>query len=348
LPAIVSVATLLTFGVLERRKHPALSFAILFYFVGHLIESTFLPLELYFEHRNYLPALPMFWPLAIWLTGLGPLPALRKTLSLLVPIGLAALTHERANLWGNPFEQAILFAEAAPNSPRAQVNAASYELHSGQPLAAIARLRWAIDRFPNEPQLTLNLIDAECATSGITQKTQLAVEESLRNNKSQVQLIHYWLLAAINTVTKGKCKGMDFSTLTRFIDAYRENPFLSRAPERQRDLYHLNGRLALAEGDAITALDNFNKAIATYPSPDETLLQAALLGSSGWPQLGLRHIEYYKTLDQPQRAASGMRAVHLWLLDKYQYWPSEFKCLEGELRSSVDKVSDSRTNAQVR
>jgi len=39
-----------------REKHPLLLFTLLFYLVGHAMESTVLPLEMVFEHRNYLPS----------------------------------------------------------------------------------------------------------------------------------------------------------------------------------------------------------------------------------------------------------------------------------------------------
>ena len=55
LPCLVAIAGLLAAAVLLRRKFPLLSFGILWFFAGHLMESTVLPLELAFEHRNYLP-----------------------------------------------------------------------------------------------------------------------------------------------------------------------------------------------------------------------------------------------------------------------------------------------------
>ena len=64
-----------------RRKYPLLALPVLFFFAGHLLESTVIGLELYFEHRNYLPAAFLFMPLAagiVWLSkrfsvGLGEL-----------------------------------------------------------------------------------------------------------------------------------------------------------------------------------------------------------------------------------------------------------------------------------
>ena len=40
-----------------RHRRPLAAFGIALFFAGHLMESTILPLELAFEHRNYLPSL---------------------------------------------------------------------------------------------------------------------------------------------------------------------------------------------------------------------------------------------------------------------------------------------------
>ena len=67
LPAIVGVLALVGFGFLQMRKRPMLSFGILFFFLNHLVESSIIGLELIFEHRNYLPSLFLFVPIAIGL-----------------------------------------------------------------------------------------------------------------------------------------------------------------------------------------------------------------------------------------------------------------------------------------
>ena len=45
-----------------RNRYWPILFAVSWYLTGHLLESTLLPLELYFEHRNYIP---IIGPLAI-------------------------------------------------------------------------------------------------------------------------------------------------------------------------------------------------------------------------------------------------------------------------------------------
>ena len=71
LPAILLVLFLIGFGILQMKKWPIVSFGILFFFLNHIIESTFIPLELVFEHRNYLPSLFLFWPVAVGLNRLS-------------------------------------------------------------------------------------------------------------------------------------------------------------------------------------------------------------------------------------------------------------------------------------
>lgn len=55
LPSVIVVTALVVAGFGLRKRLPLLSFGLLWFFAGQLMESTVLPLELAFEHRNYLP-----------------------------------------------------------------------------------------------------------------------------------------------------------------------------------------------------------------------------------------------------------------------------------------------------
>ena len=64
LPSIILILVLLGFAFLWMSRRPVLSFAIFFFFFNHIIESSVIGLELVFEHRNYLPSLFLFMPVA--------------------------------------------------------------------------------------------------------------------------------------------------------------------------------------------------------------------------------------------------------------------------------------------
>lgn len=335
LPALIAIVALTWLGFALRRRHPAAAFAILFYLAGQLLESTLIPLELYFEHRNYLPALPMFWPLALWLTGTGPLRGLRLALSGLLPLLLLALCHARAGIWGTPLQQALLLARADEDSPRAQANAASYEAATGRPAQAIARLLQAIDKMPSEPQLAINLINAECAAGGVDSRAIKLAEDAFSNNHEQSELVQNWLNGAIDNAALASCRGLDFPAVSKLIAAVEQNPYYSKGPGHRHDILDLHGRMTLAQGDGEAALNAFASSLAAYPTPDGALLQAALLGAAGFPALGARHLEYYKTLTPADRGLHGMPAIHAWLLQRDGYWTTELNRLQNQLLSDA-------------
>jgi tetratricopeptide (TPR) repeat protein len=64
LPAILLTFLLIGLGLSQIRKRPIIALAVLFFFLNHIIESTVIPLELVFEHRNYLPSMFLFLPIA--------------------------------------------------------------------------------------------------------------------------------------------------------------------------------------------------------------------------------------------------------------------------------------------
>ncbi len=64
LPAILIILIIIGFSFYTAKKQPLVSFCIIFFLINHLIEGSFIPLELIYEHRNYLPSMFLFIPVA--------------------------------------------------------------------------------------------------------------------------------------------------------------------------------------------------------------------------------------------------------------------------------------------
>lgn len=65
LPAIaIIIAVIFLAGYIARRR-PFISFCILFFLVNHAVEGSVIPLELVYEHRNYIPSMFFFVPVAV-------------------------------------------------------------------------------------------------------------------------------------------------------------------------------------------------------------------------------------------------------------------------------------------
>jgi tetratricopeptide (TPR) repeat protein len=67
LPAILILVFIAGYALTIARKRPLISFCILFFFLNHLIEGSFIPVELIYEHRNYIPSMLFFVPVAIFI-----------------------------------------------------------------------------------------------------------------------------------------------------------------------------------------------------------------------------------------------------------------------------------------
>ncbi len=65
--SIGGIGLMLLFSLTTAKKFPLIGFPIVFFFTHHIVESTIIPLELIFEHRNYLPSLFLFLPVAVLL-----------------------------------------------------------------------------------------------------------------------------------------------------------------------------------------------------------------------------------------------------------------------------------------
>jgi len=68
--SIAGICIILTSSVLFRKKYPIVCFSAAFFLIHHAVESTILPLELVFEHRNYLPSMFVFLPPAMGMAKL--------------------------------------------------------------------------------------------------------------------------------------------------------------------------------------------------------------------------------------------------------------------------------------
>jgi len=97
LPAILLLAAGSVIFLWGSRKWPLLAFCYLFFQLNHAIEGSILPLELVFEHRNYLPTLFFFLPLAVGCSRairyFAYRPLLRGFLLLGIGVWLAGQAH---------------------------------------------------------------------------------------------------------------------------------------------------------------------------------------------------------------------------------------------------------------
>lgn len=332
LPALVFIVLCIGVALRWRTRYPRCAAAVLFFFAGHLLESSVVPLEMYFEHRNYLPAALLFWPVAALAVRPGERLAARLGLAVLVLAGFAFMTRVHANLWSDGYRQAVVWAGLMPESPRAQANAAQFEISAGRPDAAEQRVRSALRLHPDEPQLTLNLIGARCALGTLDDADVELAARSVRTAPQPGELLSRWSDAYLEG--GAACSRFTGAHLSRLVDAAVANPRHNSSVEQQQILATLQGRIRLLEHDGAGAHEAFDRALKLRPTPAAALRHAALMASQGYACEALRHLDAFDALKaQVPRPRPGIAMLHTYLLRRQNYWVQEF----AQLRATIEE-----------
>ncbi|TAK40073.1 MAG: tetratricopeptide repeat protein [Lysobacteraceae bacterium] len=341
LPALSMLAASVVASLAARRRFPVISFAWLFFLVGHLLESSVIPLELYFEHRNYLPAAMMGWPLAHALLQPGGYARYRMAFVVLLLGTFLLLTHQRAEVWGNRRLLAALSASHATDSARAQADEARQEVLSGSVDAGLARIHAALRDNPGSVDLAITAIGLECNGTGeLAEDTLAQAQGILATARTWNYGLYEWMHAAARTMEMRNCRGFGLAGLASLVDAAERNP-QSDQPSRKRDLRHVRGRIAIAHGQPARALGWFDAALLAAPDADYALVQAAALGQAGAPALGAQHLDHFARLEARQSPpVRDMAGLHRWLLRHDGYYARERSRLRKQLLQDAQAASE--------
>ena len=344
LPCIIFITCLIVFGWLTRQRLPWLAFAILFYFAGQLLESSFFPLELAFEHRNYLPAAFMFMPVGVWFTTPRAQSPYWRSAAVALLCLLAGMTWVRAGEWGDLILQAHIWGRINPDSSRAQSFAAEVEAASGKLPEAIKRLRAAATRMPNQPQIALTLVSLECRTGSVSpQSWQMAIH-SLDRARTGWNNIANWLITNIPNATGERCHGLTIPALQQALATVKSNPKLARSRLHDAAFERVSAALHLANNQPQQAEAEFDALLADSPSGSTAFEQAQALNGAGYPELALELLNHFAALPSNASQGIGMTWLHAWVLHKQGFWQNQLyalhKSLEVQVGTKAGQVSD--------
>ena len=227
-------------AIIFRHSVPILSFSILWFLTGHIIESTFLSLEIAFEHRNYLPGigviLGMSWcALALYQQHEKLRPAFRLT-GIFILILLITLTLIRNHQWSTAGGHIETEVRHHPLSYRANGKLAK-ELMEAEKFseAEIVLQNIKYTERPFADHYFKLLSTKHIANQGISEAFYQEMEDALASQIVHNSILSEFILYLSNADT------YDWPSTQRsivFADALLRNPFLQSN--------HSKGRLSLA------------------------------------------------------------------------------------------------------
>lgn len=124
LPALLGLLGLVWLAWRVRGRHVLATFGIAWFLVGHSLESSFLPLEMVHEHRNYLPLFGALLVVIACLQGVlkepGPLKTLGASLTLVMLGYFPLVTALRSHQFGDEVRRSQIEAQHHRQSARSQ------------------------------------------------------------------------------------------------------------------------------------------------------------------------------------------------------------------------------------
>jgi tetratricopeptide (TPR) repeat protein len=326
--AFIAILALLALAVKVRRSHPLVSLAILFFFVGHVLESTVMTLDLYYEHRNYLPSIFLFLPLA-YVAECRP----KQTLSaiLVALLIFSGFTHAKAKLWSSEPVLLIFWGQQHPNSARAQRHAANAYFKLGQYDKALDVLQAATDKHPEDFKLRLHRIVISCLV-GKPDKAYLTGTMRLMEKVPVYFDSHIFdLLEQLTNLTgTGQCPGLSLDELKTMTETILANQPVKDNELNVLVLTHLKGLIALQMNDKAAALSLFADALKLSGAPETGLLQTSLLASHGFYAEALAHLaDSEKLLDITPVIVEGVLSTH--------DYPMEIKRLRQQIQQDMSQ-----------
>ncbi|UGB46565.1 hypothetical protein LQ772_04510 [Frateuria edaphi] len=312
--AFAVAALLLALGVALhwRKRHPLLALAVLWFLGGQILESSVVMLELYFEHRNYVPVMGPFIALAIGLSLLQPSGwrTLAYTATALWLGASTIATSLSSQVWASEQRLAFAWGNGHPGSVRAQTMLAKALYDSGQVGAAVRVIDRALDKRPGDAGLAENRLYLRCAAGKVTTDDLERLRGTLRAaawNRSAFENMD-----TLRLLGQGRrCPPLDTAWWKVLAETLLANPAY-KGGTAQGMIHYQISQLGVHQGDLNLAVEELDRTYAADPDSEVPRLQAKYLASAGLYDQAIDKLEHtdYRRLPRLRRLLVDDRAIN--------------------------------------
>lgn len=267
------IILMLFFAIRWRRTIPLLSLGILWFFVGHSLEAGPLPLELYFEHRNYLA---MIGPL-ILICSLVPILStkVRGFLPLLIALLLAFeafLLWQTVLPWSNENRMMQIALVEHPDSLRAQQYVANKYIINGHYENALEVQESLALKFPQSTSTQLSILNLRCLLNTLTVDDVDATKRFVTRGDYDLQIVGF-LRPLLNNAASGTCAPIGLADVHGLFDELIRNPSMAKSNTLIGATHYHKGIAFRMGGDLDNALLQLDLAYQSKPEIDVRLQQ---------------------------------------------------------------------------
>ncbi len=270
-------------ALIRQQSNRLVLFALLWFLSGHLIESTILPLELFFHHRNYLASYGIIFVLGYTLFRLSP-PVFRKPylLTVICSLYLALMAFNTARIsvyWSNSLALAERWYTGDPGTQR-NAEFFAIELAALGPegeQAAAGIFQQTINNSEEPFRLTLNLMTLACVNAAITSPDPGLVLAMADNISPEERDLVGPVQQLVTLSIQGNCQAFDSAFFHRLLTSLTAD---SDNPNKGMYFFEL-ARLEQHQGNSLRSLALLDEARQFSDDPGILITQALQLSAAG-------------------------------------------------------------------
>ncbi len=295
--SITALIATLAASLVLRKRLPLLSFAVLWFLAGHLLESSVLPLEMYFEHRSYLPMLGIILAISFYaekLTFRNRKPLIAG--GTLVITFLAVTTWQHSHTWGNNTHLIASIAKNQPHSLRAQILQTKESFRLGDD-NAMAQLEKTKQQFPESLGVATVYVDSLCQLGILTKDKFMALYKSSANLPPDSYLGASLPNLAKKVITED-CQQITAKGMIALIDKILKSDTPISNPAVKIKLFLLKSELYIKDRNLKGALRSLDQAIEMNPTLTVVLRKAELLVNANRLNAAAGQLSLAKAIDK--------------------------------------------------
>ncbi len=314
--SILAIIFLFVLALFFKNKHYVISLGIFWFFAGHSLESTFIPIELYFEHRNYLPSIGIIIAfsyiiiLSLSFIQKKSIQTLASITVLLIISLLAFQTFSLTTLWSNtPLQMAISY-EKHPSSIRAAHNYA-ISVKADDPLKAI-QIHHDIYQQTNNLNALLLYANSYCnyyKTLPFDENSFLSASSNLR----PIGIIYFHLKELSESVLKHQCTSKPAQFLDYLYTSIENNSYLKYRGDDLASIYFVHADIAHSLGDTEGSMLLLNESFQKRATIDILLRQTDLLLMRKKYQAALEHLDKAQNMNNNRKFLQSDRSQEIIL-----------------------------------
>jgi len=271
---------IVTLAIIKRRRWPLFAFVALFFYTSHLLESTVVNLELYFEHRNYLATGFLFLPLFVAIRSRTS-PRMFALVAVFIFVLTGSFTRYSSTVWASFPSMIEASAHKAPTSARAQAQYSVMLFNAGRYAESLEVLDRAIENIPiASPLLKVNRLITLCHMNQL-QPAEFDDEISdLAGVPYDARSITVYSSFA-NAVASGKCPDITMKQLNVMFTQMLLLPYnANQTTLEYSHIQYLIGFSYAYSDQPEKAVTAFHESLSARPGPSQTMQMAAILASN--------------------------------------------------------------------